>query len=125
MEPDKSLRACVSPGSTSHFPVRSLQRTDGGADPGAGDRSLCREALDDRCVFFLGDLPTGRGEIRYTMRAVFTGDFRALPLTAEAMYVPVIAAHSIATRRRAGMRWLTALRWRIHGRSCATPSVPM
>lgn len=62
--------------------------------------SLCREELDDRCVFFLDHLPAGRREIRHAMRAVFAGDFRALPVTAEAMYVPVIAAHSIATRLR-------------------------
>jgi uncharacterized protein YfaS (alpha-2-macroglobulin family) len=76
------------------------QPTDGRADPAAGDRPLYREELDDHCVFFLDHLPAGRREIRHAMRAVFAGDFRALPVTAEAMYVPVIAAHSIATRLR-------------------------
>ncbi len=65
---------------------------------GRDERTLYREERDDRSVFFLHHVPAGRWEIRYTLRAAFAGDFRALPVTSEAMYVPVIAAHSEARR---------------------------
>jgi alpha-2-macroglobulin len=61
-------------------------------------RPLYREEHDDRSVFFLPHLPAGRWEIRYTLRALFAGDFRALPATAAAIYVPLIAANTEASR---------------------------
>jgi uncharacterized protein YfaS (alpha-2-macroglobulin family) len=61
-------------------------------------RPLYREEHDDRSVFFLPHLPAGRWEIHYTMRALFAGNFRALPATAAAIYVPMIAANTEASR---------------------------
>jgi uncharacterized protein YfaS (alpha-2-macroglobulin family) len=81
-----------------------MQRLEAGQDragengtDGAGQR-VYRYEHDDRSVFFLQHLPAGRWEIRYRMRSAFAGDFRALPATAIAMYVPVLAANSTAER---------------------------
>ncbi len=51
-------------------------------------------------MFFLDHLAAGTWEIRYGMRAVTAGDFRALPVQVEAMYVPEIRANSDPTRLR-------------------------
>ncbi|MEO7412900.1 MAG: alpha-2-macroglobulin family protein [Opitutaceae bacterium] len=68
------------------------------ADRATPGHPIYREEHDDQSVFFLSHLPAGRWEIRYTMRALFAGDFRALPATAAAIYVPVIAANTDARR---------------------------
>lgn len=57
-----------------------------------------REEHADRSALFLPHLPAGRWELVYTMKAAFSGDFRALPVTASAMYVPYIAANTEAER---------------------------
>lgn len=69
-----------------------------GRSPNVSPRPVYREEHDDRSVFFLPRLDAGRWEIRYTLRAAFSGDFRVLPATASAMYVPAISAHSEARR---------------------------
>ena len=65
--------------------------------PDAG-RPLYREEHDDRSVFFLDHLEAGTWELRFALRAVTPGDFRALPVTATAMYVPEITANSDSRR---------------------------
>ena len=61
-------------------------------------RPLYREEHDDRSVFFLDNLEAGTWELRFGLRAVTPGDFRALPVTATAMYVPEITANSDSRR---------------------------
>ncbi len=61
-------------------------------------RAVYREEHDDRSVFFLPHLPAGRWELVYRLRATFAGDFRALPATVAAMYVPALAANGTAAR---------------------------
>ena len=82
--------------------LKPLATADGPATGDADDdnegRQVYREEHDDRSVFFLPHLAAGRWEIRYTMRAAFAGDYRVLPVTMEAMYVPLLAAHSDSRR---------------------------
>ncbi len=59
---------------------------------------IYREERDEKSVFFLDRLEAGTWEIRFGMRAVRPGDFRALPARVEAMYVPEIRANSDARR---------------------------
>ncbi len=61
-------------------------------------RSVYREEHPDRSVFFLHRLPAGTWELRYTLRATFVGDYRALPVVAQAMYAPVVSANTDARR---------------------------
>ena len=68
-------------------------------EDGAG-RPIYREEHDDKSVFFLDRLEAGTWEIRFGMRAVTPGNFRALPVQVEAMYVPEIRANSDARRVR-------------------------
>lgn len=80
----------------------NLRRIDSNTESteptGPGGSPLYREEHDDRSVFFVPHLAAGRYEIRYTMRALFDGDYRALPATAAAIYVPVISANTEARR---------------------------
>jgi uncharacterized protein YfaS (alpha-2-macroglobulin family) len=55
--------------------------------------SVYRELRDQKVALFVDRLPQGRWEIRYTMRAEVPGEFHALPLMGEAMYVPEIRAN--------------------------------
>ncbi len=76
-----------------------MRRLDAGeATADRTGRNAYRDEHDDRSVFFLQHLQAGRWEIRYRMRSAFAGDFRALPATAAAMYVPVLAANTTAGR---------------------------
>ncbi|HRE83684.1 MAG TPA: alpha-2-macroglobulin family protein [Opitutaceae bacterium] len=65
-------------------------------------QSVYREEYPDRSVFFLPRLAAGQWELRYSQRAVFSGNYRALPATVEAMYVPVLQANSDAQRLTIG-----------------------
>jgi len=56
-------------------------------------RSLHQELRDRQVAFFLDRCPEGVWEIRYDLRAEVPGRFHALPLMAEAMYVPEIRAN--------------------------------
>lgn len=77
--------------------LSSLAASPASASSRPGQR-IYRDEHADRSVFFLPHLPAGRWELRYTLRGTFAGDFRILPATTGAMYVPVIAAHSEARR---------------------------
>ncbi len=79
-----------------------MRRVAGGGqmtEDGAG-RPIYREERDEKSVFFLDHLEAGTWELRFGMRAVTAGDFRALPVQVEAMYVPEIRANSDAPRLR-------------------------
>ncbi|MDF9826490.1 uncharacterized protein YfaS (alpha-2-macroglobulin family) [Ereboglobus sp. PH5-10] len=65
---------------------------------------IYREEHDDHSAFFLDHVEAGEWEIRFTMRAITPGDFRALPVKVEAMYVPEIRANSDARRVRIDAR---------------------
>ncbi|MBL9207172.1 MAG: hypothetical protein JNN01_18935 [Opitutaceae bacterium] len=84
---DASLQAVAPPG----MPPRPASRE-------GINRSVYREEHPDRSVFFLHRLPAGTWELRYTLRATFAGDYRALPVTAQAMYAPVVSANTDARR---------------------------
>jgi len=82
-------------------------RTTEGAAPGLTEgvaHAIYREERDEKSVFFLDRLEAGTWEIRFGMRAVTPGDFRALPVKVEAMYVPEIRANSDARRVRVEAR---------------------
>jgi len=70
----------------------------GGGVEGARGRRIYREEHDDHSAFFLDHVEAGEWEIRFTLRAVTPGDFRALPARVEAMYVPEVRANSDARR---------------------------
>jgi uncharacterized protein YfaS (alpha-2-macroglobulin family) len=61
-------------------------------------RALYREEHDDHSAFFLDHIEAGTWELRFRLRAVTPGDFRALPVVAEAMYAPEITSTSDARR---------------------------
>ncbi len=65
-----------------------------------GGEAIYREEHDDRSVFFIDRIDAGNWEIRFALRAVHPGDYRALPVHAEAMYVPEVRANSDARRLR-------------------------
>jgi hypothetical protein len=52
-----------------------------------------QELRDRKVALFIDKLPQGIWEIRYTMRAEVPGNFHALPLLGQAMYVPEIRAN--------------------------------
>jgi hypothetical protein len=64
----------------------------------ADGRLLYREEFDDRSVIFIDSLPAGNWTLRLGLQAVFSGDYRALPAKAKAMYVPEIRTNSSAQR---------------------------
>ena len=57
-----------------------------------------QELRDRKVAMFLDRLGQGIWEIRYTLRAEVPGQFHALPLLAEAMYVPDVRANSAEVR---------------------------
>ncbi|MCM2316093.1 MAG: MG2 domain-containing protein [Thermoanaerobaculia bacterium] len=57
-----------------------------------------RELRDRKVALFIDRLAQGVWEIRYTMRAEVPGQFHALPLLGQAMYVPEIRANGDETR---------------------------
>jgi uncharacterized protein YfaS (alpha-2-macroglobulin family) len=74
-------------------------RMGGATSPGAAEdatgrtRWVHRELRDRKVVSFLDRIPQGTWEMRYEMRAEVPGVFHALPLVAQAMYVPEIRAN--------------------------------
>ena len=64
------------------------------------DRSvwIYQELRDRKVAMFIDKLPQGFWEINYTLRAEVPGRFHALPITAEAMYVPEIRANGVEQR---------------------------
>ncbi len=84
-----------------------IQRTGEASAPGSSvpaekepARPVYREERDDKSVFFLDRLAAGTWEIKFGLRAVTVGDFRALPVQATAMYVPEVSANSEARRMK-------------------------
>jgi len=73
-------------------------------DPEDMSGAIYREEREDRSVFFIDELEAGEWEIVYPMRATTPGEFRALPATAAAMYVPEIRGNSDAQRLRIAAR---------------------
>lgn len=61
-------------------------------------RSLYREEHDDHSAFFIDQIQPGSWEINFALRAVTPGDYRALPASIEAMYVPEVRANSDSRR---------------------------
>lgn len=85
--PTRSGARSIAPASRTVLPPDD--------DPGL---TIYREERDDRSVFFIDHLESGTWEIRFGLRAITAGDFRALPVEATAMYVPEIRANSDARR---------------------------
>ena len=52
--------------------------------------SVHQELRDRKVALFVDELPQGVWELRYDLRAEVPGEFRALPVTGHAMYVPEI-----------------------------------
>lgn len=61
-------------------------------------RDVYREVHDDHSAFFIDHLEAGTWELNYSLRSVSPGNFRVLPATVEAMYVPEIRANSDSRR---------------------------
>ncbi|MDR2673355.1 MAG: hypothetical protein LBC18_00400 [Opitutaceae bacterium] len=82
----------------------NIVKSGSNREPGGSDENdglpIYREEHDDRSVFFLDRLDAGRWQIRFPMRAVTRGDYRALPAEVSAMYAPDIRAHTDARRVR-------------------------
>ncbi len=56
---------------------------------------IYQELRDRQIASFISQLPQGLWELRYELRAETPGDFSALPVIAEAMYVPEIKGNSV------------------------------
>jgi uncharacterized protein YfaS (alpha-2-macroglobulin family) len=61
-------------------------------------RWVYQELRDRKVAMFIDKLPQGTWEIRYDFRAEVPGQFHALPVVAQAMYVPEIRANSEEVR---------------------------
>ena len=61
-------------------------------------RWVYQELRDRKVAMFIDKLPQGTWEIRYDFRAEVPGQFHALPVVAQAMYVPEIRANSAEIR---------------------------
>ncbi len=61
-------------------------------------RPVYQELRDRHIASFIGKLPEGYWEIRYTLRAEVPGTFHGLPAMGHAMYVPEIRANSAEIR---------------------------
>jgi len=61
-------------------------------------RWVYQELRDRKVALFLDKLAGGRLEIRYDCRAEVPGQFHALPVTGQAMYVPEIRANGAELR---------------------------
>ncbi|MEA2163072.1 MAG: alpha-2-macroglobulin [Thermoanaerobaculia bacterium] len=76
----------------------SVIQRDPNADTTGRTEWLYQELRDRKVAIFASQLPQGIWEIRYTLRAEVPGSFHALPLMAQAMYVPEIKANSEEVR---------------------------
>jgi uncharacterized protein YfaS (alpha-2-macroglobulin family) len=57
-----------------------------------------QELRDRKVALFIDKLPQGVWEMRYDMRAEVPGQFHALPVIGQAMYVPEIRGNGAETR---------------------------
>jgi uncharacterized protein YfaS (alpha-2-macroglobulin family) len=92
------LRVEAAP-ATAAANDKQAKNNSGGTGEDAG-RPVYREEHDDKSVFFLDHVEAGTWEIRFGLRATTPGDYRALPVKAQAMYVPEVRANSDARRVR-------------------------
>ena len=69
-----------------------------GASSTGRQRWVYRELRDRKVALFIDKLPQGIWEVRYELRAEVPGAFHALPVTAEAMYVPEIRGNGREVR---------------------------
>ena len=75
----------------------AVRRNEMSPDEGG---AIYREEHDDKSMFFIDRLEAGSWEIHFGLRAVHPGEYRALPVQAEAMYAPEVRANSDARRLR-------------------------
>jgi uncharacterized protein YfaS (alpha-2-macroglobulin family) len=61
-------------------------------------RWVYQELRDRKVVLFIDKLPQGIWELRYELRAETPGEFHALPVVGQAMYVPEIRANGAEAR---------------------------
>jgi alpha-2-macroglobulin len=76
----------------------AVVRRDASADLTGRTVWIYQELRDRKVAMFLDHLPQGIWEIRYTLRAEVPGSFHALPLLAQAMYVPEVRANGDEVR---------------------------
>jgi hypothetical protein len=63
-------------------------------------RWVYRELRDRKVALFIDKLPEGVWEIRYDLRAEVPGQFHALPVVGQAMYVPEIRCNGAEIRMK-------------------------
>ena len=61
-------------------------------------RSVYTELRDRHVALFMDRVPQGIWEMRYDLRAEVPGEFHALPVVGQAMYVPEIRGNGVETR---------------------------
>ena len=59
---------------------------------------MYQELRDRKVALFVDKLPEGVWEIRYDLRAEVPGQFHALPVSGQAMYVPEIRCNGAEVR---------------------------
>lgn len=97
--------ATTSGGWLSARRLRDARGADSNGRRDAGDylgeaRLVYPEWRDRKAALFADRLPAGFWELRYEFRAEVPGDFHALPVVAQAMYVPELRANSAELRVR-------------------------
>ena len=73
-----------------------VQVTD--ADHTGRSRWVYQELRDRKVALFIDKLPQGIWEIKYDLRAEVPGQFHALPVMGQAMYIPEIKCNGAETR---------------------------
>ena len=90
---DPTQRAANS-GSGLGRPVRGTDNSD----YTGRTRWVYQELRDRKVALFIDKLPEGVWQIRYDLRAETPGTFHALPVMAQAMYVPEIRSNGTEVR---------------------------
>ncbi|HEY2081776.1 MAG TPA: alpha-2-macroglobulin family protein, partial [Verrucomicrobiae bacterium] len=100
-----SVAALRQANTLSASPIRPGQRLIIPRPPEASDsdytgrtRWVYQELRDRKVALFIDKLPEGVWELRYDFRAEVPGQFHALPVLGQAMYVPEIRANSAELR---------------------------
>jgi uncharacterized protein YfaS (alpha-2-macroglobulin family) len=89
----KFVDSATVPGSK-----QTIVRRDASSDVTGRSAWIYQELRDRKVAMFINHLPQGIWEIRYTLRAEVPGSFHALPLLAQAMYVPEVRANGEEVR---------------------------
>ncbi len=84
--------------STSPGEQPTILRREASSDVTGRTAWVYQELRDRKVAMFIDHLPQGIWEIRYTLRAEVPGTFHALPLLAQAMYVPEVRANGEEVR---------------------------